>query len=239
MDLRLASYNVHCFPWVPTSIEDIVELICRNCDVVALQEVWCRHTAWADIFAEHGWTFVAPAREHHIASLLGSGLAFAYSPKWRCTDSRFYPFLASGGLDFLAAKGWFRMELVRITDGFPVRIVNTHMQADYEIWDELWHPVTQGIRMAQSLQMIEVERRLPLLPTLIVGDLNTEECLVPGGCFLRKCKSATFPLTGQVLDHCVDVAFGPAGWRLMEHSVLPSPLSDHWPVLWSFLWGME
>lgn len=237
MDLRLASYNVRCFPW-PLSNTDIVAIVswlCDHTDVAALQEVWCRFPEWTAAFLARGWTFLRPTREGHIASALGSGLAVAFrTGDWTVADSRLYPFLSAVGLDALVTKGWFRVELRSATSGKPFRLINTHMQSDYDLCDELWRPISEPVRMAQALQLATVERRLPAIPTLLLGDWNTEDCWLPGGRWLSisKSRSPTFPSTGQVLDHCATWSDQP--WVLKDHRVYRIGFSDHWPVVWKF-----
>jgi hypothetical protein len=205
----------------------------RHADVVALQEVWCRHTAIAAAFAARGWTFLRPPRESHIASIFGSGLAIAWrSDRWTLSDARFYPYLSAVGFDALVSKGWFRVELVQRTTGRSLRLINTHMQSDYEICDELWRPIAEPVRMAQALQLVESEARMPPMPTLIVGDMNTEMCWLQGCQWLTQHVGPTFAGTGQVLDHCAVRPCDP--WALLEHRVGREcgEWSDHWPVCW-------
>jgi endonuclease/exonuclease/phosphatase family metal-dependent hydrolase len=247
MDLRLVSYNVKCFPWCATPIKEIVAFLTNislAADVVALQEVWCRHDAWAAAFTAAGWTFLRPPREHHIAGLFGSGLAFAWRSQrdnaWTLTEARFYPYLSSVGLDTLVVKGWFRVELHRnVAKSHKVRLINTHMQSDYEICDDLWRPIAEPVRMAQAFQLVETERRLtPSVPTLIVGDMNSPHCWFPECEWLTGHAGPTFQSGAQTLDHCATWGGSRCCWRLAEHRVfraVPSPWSDHWPVLWQLI----
>jgi hypothetical protein len=238
MDIRVASYNVRCFPWFSPPIHNIVGWIVKHCTVVGLQEIWCRHGAWAAAFAAHGWTFLRPPRESHIAGMFGSGLAFAWrSDAWALNDSRFYPYLSAVGFDALVAKGWFRVELRDVRTANSVRIINTHMQADYEICDELWRPIAEPVRMAQASQLAETESRVQAyspMPTLIMGDMNTEMCWFPNCRWMTAHCGPTFERTSQVLDHCA-VREGDS-WRLVEHRVGREcgDWSDHWPVVWRF-----
>ena len=238
MDLRLASYNVRCFPpllslGTVTDIDEIANWITTHADIAALQEVWCRYPEWTAAFAARGWTFLHPTREGHIAALLGSGLAVAYrTTDWTVADFRLYPFLSAVGLDALVTKGWFHVELRSRASGKPFRLINTHMQSDYEFCDELWRPIAEPVRMGQAFQLAEVERRLPAAPTLIIGDWNTEMCWLPEGQWLTHHCGPTFPGTHQVLDHCASWADQP--WVLKSHRVYRIGFSDHWPVVWTF-----
>lgn len=227
--MRALSYNVHGFPWIPTDIPAIVAWLTQAADIVALQEVWSRREEWRAAFAARGWAFHTPPREHHIAGLLGfgSGLAIATPRSWQLHESRFYPFLAAAGLDALVVKGWMRAELTG-PDGYRLRILNTHCQADADICPELWKPTTEAIRLAQIRQLMLTETRLAPAPTLLLGDFNTAELFgCPG--WQRACAEPTFPATGETLDHCI--AWGP--WTLIRHEVLRQPWSDHFPVRWT------
>jgi endonuclease/exonuclease/phosphatase family metal-dependent hydrolase len=85
--------------------------------------------------------------------------------------------------------------------------------------------------MTQALQLVEVEGRMPAIPTLIVGDLNTETCWFPGCAILQTCKDVSFPGTDQILDHCVSPT--PRSWRIRDHRVvINKDWSDHCPVLY-------
>lgn len=236
MRVRLATYNVKGFPWTKPPLQSIVHWITgrSGCDIVALQEVWCRHTAWAAAFAAAGWSFIRPPREHHIASVFGSGLAIAWrSSAWKLADARFYPYLSAVGFDAFVTKGWFRAEFISV--GVPngyLRLINTHMQSDYEVWDDLWRPIAEPVRMAQAFQLTEAEARMPAAPTLICGDLNTEACWFTECRYLTAHAGMTFPGTGQVLDHCAAPHGQP--WILRGHRVCreAGEWSDHWPVIW-------
>jgi len=133
-------------------------------DIIALQGVWCRHPEWTAAFAEHGWTFVRPARESQFAAFFGSGLAVAISSRWRLLDSRLYPFIS--GIDIPGMNGWFRVDLENVARGYHVRLLNVSCQLSLLGGEE--------IRMAQSRQLTEteIERNLP---TLLTGEFNTDE----------------------------------------------------------------
>jgi len=166
MDIRLTSCNVNCFPWSFTPIrQKVAELIGRS-EIVALQGVWCRHPEWTAAFAEHGWTLVRPARESQFVAIFGSGLAVAFSGRWRLLDSRLYPFLS--GVDFPGIKGWFRVDLENVARGYPLRLLNASCQIQMTLLGG------EEIRMAQGRQLTETETERDL-PTLLTGELNTDE----------------------------------------------------------------
>ena len=167
--MDLISYNVNGFPWIPSPIKDIVSWIVQTSSVAALQEIWTNHSAWSAAFAAHGWVFLRPAREQHFASLFGSGLAVAWDPKrFSLQEARFYPFLAS--LDILLVRGWFQVELMA-PSGKAVRIVNTHMQAEIEVFTKRYSDVA---RKQQARQLFTSLKQQPSKPTLIVGDMGTD-----------------------------------------------------------------
>jgi endonuclease/exonuclease/phosphatase family metal-dependent hydrolase len=234
---RILCYNVCGFPWYRTPIREIVAWVTANADIVALQEVWCRHAEWAAAFAAAGWTFQRPPRENQIMGLFSSGLAVAWRPsEWISSDARFYPFLAAVGFDQLATKGWMRVELRHVRTGAPLRIINTHMQSDYEVCDELWQHISDPIRMAQARELRTVEARLPPVPTLVVGDFNTHECWIPDARFLNPQTIPSFPTAGggKHLDH---IATWSPGWRLLSHEVaVQRTWSDHLPIRWLIDW---
>jgi endonuclease/exonuclease/phosphatase family metal-dependent hydrolase len=236
MRIRLTTYNVHCFPWTAPAIRDIVAWVVSHSDIVALQEIWCRHAEWSAAFAAHGWIFARPARENHIAAVFGSGLAIAWrAAVWRLTDNRFYPFEESSGLDQFVIKGWFRVELQLIAAPTnTLRLINTHMQSDYDVYGQELRHLTEAIRHRQVTQLLAVEQRtLPPMPTLVMGDMNTDNCWFPGGWLLPAHVTAppvTFPSSAESLDHCTTL--GPTSWKVEGFHVSPLALSDHYPVCW-------
>jgi endonuclease/exonuclease/phosphatase family metal-dependent hydrolase len=213
MDIRIITYNVHCFPWIATPIKEIVTWIVRNGDVAALQEVWYRHTEWAAAFAAHGWVFLKPAREAHFATVFGSGLALVMPGSWQVQDARFYPFLRSAGLDSLVVKGWFRVDL-RDPRGRPLRIINTHMQANLDLVG--LPDYTERIRKAQARQITD---SVSDSMTIVVGDMNTGENLFKDFNLIR----------GTELDHCAIPVGSPWSVKARVGSEADS-WSDHLPV---------
>jgi endonuclease/exonuclease/phosphatase family metal-dependent hydrolase len=148
-------------------------------------------------------------------------------------DARQYPYLHATGLDQLAAKGWFRVELRRRDSDRAIRIINTHFQSDYDLFGDEFHEVTETLRMKQARQLASVEQKEPT--ALIVGDFNTDTCWIPGCQFLGAPLTAlpyTFPPSAQHLDHLA--SWVPDAWRVLEHTVFERiAWSDHVPVRWT------
>lgn len=229
LDLQIATYNVHGFPWINVPIKQMVDWITTHCDVVALQEVWCRHPEWAAAFGAAGWQLIKPAREAHYVSAFGSGLAVAWrSSRFALRDSRSYPFLESFGLDVLAVKGWFRVDLVDRRSGTAIKIVNTHLQADVDLISDYFRPRTEAIRKRQARQLATAEG-LSAMPTLVIGDFNTDRDIVDGFRFFPSDKK-TDDFTG--IDRCcyaVGDSWSVSEWRT---AVEAEGWSDHLPVVW-------
>ena len=162
MDIRLTSCNVNCFPWYQGIRQKVAELIQQN-EIIALQGLWCRHPEWVAAFSEHGWTLVRPARESQFVAIFGSGLAVAFSGRWRLLDSRLYPFLS--GVDFPGINGWFRVDLENVARGYPLRLLNVSCQPTL---------LGEEIRMSQGQQLTETEKERDL-PTLLTGEFCTDE----------------------------------------------------------------
>ena len=234
MDLRLLTYNVNGLPWIRTPIQSIVPWIVRSGNLVALQEIWTNHSDWAAAFAAHGWSFIRPSREHHFATLFGSGLAFAWpSGRWTLREARQYPFLDRTIFDMFAVKSWFQLDLVDPLTQTPFRIVNTHMQSDLDYLERFTHPHVHNVRMRQARQLVAALRLQSPRPTLIVGDINTERCpFADPYAFLCSDTAPTYPTLSHRLDHCATL---PAdGWILKDHRVsVEVDYSDHCPVLWT------
>lgn len=236
MDLHLISYNVNGLPWITVPIQTIVAWIVKAGNLAAIQEIWTRHTEWSAAFATHGWSFVHPSREHHIASLFGSGLAFAWpTNRWRLLDARQYPFLDATFFDIFAVKGWFQLELLDPRAGTVFRIVNTHMQSNIDAVEEFNGAHIQSVNRKQANQIV---RRLSVqkrLPTLIVGDLNTEICPFSSYGFLNMNMIPTYPPMSRIIDHCA--CLPEEGWSLQQHHVFDVDWSDHLPVKWHLTIG--
>jgi endonuclease/exonuclease/phosphatase family metal-dependent hydrolase len=233
MDLQVATYNVHGFPWISVPIKQIANWITKNCDLVALQEVWSCHTEWSAAFAANGWVFLHPARESHFATLFGSGLAFAWpSGRWALRDSRQYPFLTSMGLDMLATKGWFRIDLIDNHTGHPLRVINTHLQADVDVLPGYFKRQADSIRLNQARQLVKQENGSQIrsrTPTLLIGDMNTDKNIFDG---FTMCPSeeAVSEFTG--IDRCGYVK--EQLWTVLDWHTAneANGWSDHLPIVW-------
>ena len=229
MDLQVATYNVHGFPWISCPIKQIVGWITKNADIIALQEVWSYHTEWSAAFAANGWVFLHPARESHFATFFGSGLAFAWpSGRWTLRDSRQYPFLSSMGLDMLATKGWFRIDLINNHTGHPLRVINTHLQADVDVLQSYFKRQADSLRLGQARQLATIERG-SRVPTLLIGDMNTDKNIFDG---FTMCPSeqAVSEFTG--IDRCGFASGQPwtvLSWRVAHEA---NGWSDHLPIVW-------
>jgi hypothetical protein len=186
LDLKLLTYNVQCYPWLPLWSKEIVAWITTQsgANLVAIQGLWSHHGEWSAAFAARGWNLLRPARESHITTMggVGSGLAFAFPiGQWVLRDARYYPFLASSGLDTLVAKGWFQLELSGVC-----RIINTDMQEDLN-WLQRFTIVkthVDMVRRQQARQLMATLERFSVAPTLIVGTMHTEVCPFPGWGFV-------------------------------------------------------
>jgi hypothetical protein len=232
MDLRLVSYNVNGLPWNSPPIHSIVAWIVQNSNLAAIQEIWINHAEWAAAFATHGWSFLRPSREHHFATLFGSGLAFAWpTGRWRLQDARQYPFLDRTIVDMFATKSWFQLELIDPLSNRPFRVINTHMQSDIDCIERFTHPHVHNVRLRQSRQLVASLKHQEQKPTLIVGDINTERCPFVSYSFLQKDTTPTYPIISRILDHCVSRPEDE--WILREHRVADVDWSDHRPVLWN------
>jgi endonuclease/exonuclease/phosphatase family metal-dependent hydrolase len=227
--MRIATYNVHGFPWLDPPIKQMVGWITGHCDIVALQEIWCRWPDWSAAFAAQGWVFLHPARESHFATLFGSGLAFAWSSeRWAHRESHQYPFLAGIGLDMLATKGWFRLDLVDRRDGAPLRILNTHLQADVDLFPTYFASRSNYVRTVQGRQLDAAEKN-PNVPTLLIGDMNTDKSIFAGFRFFPN-EARKDDFTG--LDRCAFPVGQPwvcQRWRTAKEA---EGWSDHLPILW-------
>ena len=230
MDLQIVTYNVHGFPWISVPIKQIVGWITKHADIVALQEVWTYHTEWSAAFAAQGWVFLHPARESHFATVLGSGLAFAWpSSRWSHRDSRQYPFLTSTGLDMLATKGWFRLDLFDQKTGYPLRIINTHLQADLDVAPQYFKRYVDLIRLNQARQLVSINQKTHI-PTLLIGDMNTDKNLFEGFSMCPSEKSVS-EFTG--IDRCGYLSGQPwtvNTWRVANEA---EGWSDHLPIVWN------
>lgn len=231
MDLRLISYNMNGIPGKIIPIKETVQWLVKTGNLVALQEIWFGHAAWAAAFAAHGWVFLRPAREQHFAALFGSGLAFAWpAGRWQLQEARQYPFLSYFGLDIALIRSWFQIEMVDPESKQSFRIVNTHMQSDLDMFESFTAQYSEPVRIKQARQIVaSLARQMPK-PTLIIGDINTETCPFSPYQYLHTDSTATYPRTDRILDHCASLATD--GWTLLEHRVFEQPWSDHYPALW-------
>jgi hypothetical protein len=223
LDLKLLTYNVQCYPWLLLWSKEVVAWITTQsgANLVALQGLWSHHGEWSAAFAARGWNLLRPARESHITTMggFGSGLAFAFPiGRWTLRDARYYPFLASSGLDTLVSKGWFQLELSGVC-----RIINTDMQGDMECLERFTKPHSDEVRRHQAWQMMAALERFSVFPTLIVGSMHTEVCPFPGWSFVGVDSDSE-----KRVDH---LALGPS-LSCKNHRVfnLETGWSEHRPV---------
>jgi hypothetical protein len=54
-----------------------------------------------------------------------------------------------------------------------------HLQSDVDLFEEYFRKTTDGIRRSQAQQIMQIEHK-PSIPTLFLGDLNTEKDILPG-----------------------------------------------------------
>jgi hypothetical protein len=143
----------------------------------------------------------------------------------------FQKFEVNTGLDSLATKGVFGLCI--LWNRKPVWILNTHFQADFtEI--PCCRKSYQKVRNQQELELLEAGRRwCKREDVLYCGDYNQEsfEHLE----YWKIERAATFPATGQHLDHVLFVKQQRTHLQCKKvHYYKHIDFSDHIPVLYEF-----
>ena len=132
------------------------------------------------------------------------------------------------GLDMLATKGWFRIDLINNHTGHPLRVINTHLQADVDVLQSYFKRQADSLRLGQARQLATIERG-SRVPTLLIGDMNTDKNIFDG---FTMCPSeqAVSEFTG--IDRCGFASGQPwtvLGWRVAHEA---NGWSDHLPIVW-------
>ena len=128
-----------------------------------------------------------------------------------------------------ATKGWFRLDLMDQKTGYPLRIINTHLQADLDVVPQYFKRYADSIRLNQARQLVNVNQKTHI-PTLLIGDMNTDKNLFEGFTMFPS-ERAVSELTG--IDRCGYLSGQPwtvNTWRVANEA---EGWSDHLPILWS------
>jgi len=234
--ITILSYNIHGPPWAPDHTAPIAHWSgsCKA-DLLCFQEVFttARQITLKNILESYGYTVYYPY--DMIDSVVYSGLCIALhnTSSWKMFSTRFTPFLEYNYWDSFANKGYYAICL-RHTTGKIVRILNTHMQSNWELPYLSGTSYTDHIRTKQLEEMVKTYGTSTLL-TLIVGDLNQEGLIHPrvhNLCCKPEEGVITFPSTKHNVDH-VSFLMGTGGIPILKNRHVESTLmwSDHSPLI--------
>jgi len=233
--ISILSYNIHGLPWSPDNTLPIARWSGHcGADLLCFQEVFTesRQTTLQRILEEYNYTVYFP--NDQIGSVVPSGLCIALqtSSLWKPISTRFTPFLHYSYWDSFANKGCFSIYLQH-KNGTALRILNTHMQSDWELPYYSGTYYTNQIRRLQLGQMVKEYESSNTL-TLIVGDLNQEGMIHPqvkNICCKEGDAITTFPSTGHNVDH-IALLIGTGKEPLLQSIQIGNqiPWSDHSPV---------
>jgi len=203
--ISILTYNIHGLPW---SVDNTLPIARwsggEGTNLLCFQEVFTesRQTTLKRILEEHDYTVYFP--NDAIESVVPSGLCIALQNKslWKMITLRFTPFFNYSYWDTFANKGFFSICLQH-KDGLQIRILNTHMQSDWELPYYSGTYYTNRIRTLQLEEMVKEYGTSKTL-TLIVGDLNQAGLMHPrvkNICCKEGDAITTFPSTGHNVDH--------------------------------------
>jgi len=234
--ISILTYNINGLPWTPDNTSPIANW-CGTCtaDILCFQEVFTTHRQQTlrQLLESYGYHVYFPLDK--IGSVVPSGLCTAIrtASAWSVVSTRFTPFLHYQFWDSFANKGFFSICL-RHTTGKIIRILNTHMQSNWELPYLAGTIYTDPIRTEQLEEMVKEYGTSPPL-TLIVGDLNQEGLIHPrvtNLCCGRHSPVITFPSTRTNVDHVAWLTGTGVCPRLQSiHIGSDVHWSDHSPVL--------
>jgi hypothetical protein len=202
-------------------------------DIVCLQEVFAkglqtevelqaRKFGWVPYFADSLPCWGKSILRFHSPS----GLCILVKPSIHVKKPPvFTPFVCSGGVDALVAKGIFALEI--IVDQKKIDIVNTHFQSDFTEFPCCRISYAE-VRHHQEQQLAAFVRYLRF--PIICGDFNQDEFI--HFLSLEDEKHTTFPTTGEHLDHLLYLRSKPSPFQRKHITYFDSiSLSDHIPIL--------
>lgn len=234
--ISILTYNIHGLPW---SIDNTLPIarwsgVC-GAELLCFQEVFTeyRQNTLKRILEEHDYTVYFP--NDIIGSVVPSGLCIALQNRslWKMRTLRFTPFFNYSYWDSFANKGFFSICLQH-KDGLQIRILNTHMQSDWELPYYSGTYYTNRVRTLQSEDMVKEYGTSKTL-TLIVGDLNQEGMMHPrvkNICCKEGDAITTFPSTGHNVDHVAYIiGTGPIPVLKNIHIGNEVSWSDHSPLV--------
>jgi exonuclease III len=234
--ISILTYNIHGLPW---SVDNTLPIarwsgVC-GAELLCFQEVFTesRKTTLKRILEEHNYTVYFP--NDIIGSVVPSGLCIALQNKslWKKVSTRFTPFFNYSYWDTFANKGFFAIYLQH-KNGRHLRILNTHMQSDWELpyYSGIYY--TNRLRRQQLEEMVNEYESSKTL-TLIVGDLNQEGIIHPrvkNICCKEGDAITTFPSTGHNVDHIACIS-GTGLTPVLKTIRIGNevPWSDHSPLV--------
>jgi exonuclease III len=235
--VSILTYNINGLPWAPEHTDPIGQWsgTC-GAELLCFQEVFTtvRKTTLQTILESYGYTVYYP----HDAigeSVVASGLAIALHKDslWKVQTTRFTPFFQYNYWDCFANKGYYAICLMHTT-GTTIRVLNTHMQSNWEIPYISGTFYTNHIRTKQLEEIVKEYGTSDIL-TLIVGDLNQEGIIHPrvqNLCCKPENRIITFPSTNTNVDH-VSWLVGTGTLPVLKNirSANEVSWSDHSPLL--------
>ena len=234
--ISILTYNIHGLPWSPDNTLPIARWSGQSgCELLCFQEVFTetRQNTLKRVLEEYDYKIYFP--NDKIGTVLPSGLCIAISSSsnWKVRSTRFIPFFQYSYWDTHANKGFFSISLEHKT-GNMIRILNTHMQSDWELPYCAGTYYTNRIRTQQLEQMVK-EYGTSTTLTFVVGDLNQGELIHPrvkNICCKQNDAITTFPSTGDNVDHIAYI-IGTGSLPILKsiHIGNEVPWSDHSPLM--------
>lgn len=258
MNVSVLTYNIRGLPWVRDQSVAICDWILKQRPpILCLQEVFRPRVLlyFKEKLEGAGYHVCLPKDDD--VTLMKSGLLTAcLSSDYDVLSSCFYPYLAFHNVEIFANKGFQTLVLRDRRLGRTFILANTHMQSDTEVTWFLGREGTYAVRKAQHQQIVDTLMTAKD-PAFLIGDLNIEHSphssvrymTLPDESRLQK---STFIPTGENLDHCAwfplqwaaALASGPGcsfcdfnrrGPRMTKCQIYQVSLSDHAPVLFTFV----
>lgn len=236
MNLHVLTYNVFGMPWGLKYIESVLiwSFYKTDAEILCFQEVFSKEhretieticgrpgSCWTCWFPTVEPTWLSTYTYGAFESI--TGLCILVKKDIQVIQKPvFHSFEQMANVDRLVRKGFFHLTLQK--EGKVFHLLTTHFQSDFtECRCRIRY---QDIRIQQELQLFRYMRELK--NAVVVGDFNTSRFYHFQ--FVNSNREATFPDTGESLDHCLclDSKTVSCTTTTYFHELT---VSDHIPVL--------
>lgn len=147
-------------------------VVAENADIVAIQEVWLARDAAIYAEALHAAGLIYQIEHTTDLALARGSSGLLLASRFPIRGERYVPFRTAAVPYWMWPPDWYAskgvLEVIIETASGAVRVLNTHIHADYERGGYLRE------RLGQSMELAALMRERAELPVLVLGDMNSQ-----------------------------------------------------------------